>query len=227
MNKPITNGRVTRWLLLLQEFNITVLDRHRKYNVVVDFLSRIKNEDDYIPIDDSFPDEHIFSLSVNTPCFVDMENYLATRKLPSHLSPHEKQKIITQSANYSWVGHERFRTGPDLIIRICVQEDEVIEILRSCHDGPCSGHFYDKRTTYKVLHSGYYWPRIFKYAAKYVRSCDSFQRIGRPMLADEIPLHSQVMIEPFEKWALNFVGPILPMYRTNNYILGCMDYVTK
>jgi hypothetical protein len=25
MNKPITNGRVTRWLLLLQEFDITML----------------------------------------------------------------------------------------------------------------------------------------------------------------------------------------------------------
>jgi hypothetical protein len=120
MNKPITNGRVTRWLLLLQEFNITVLDRPGKDNVVADFLSRIKNEDDDIPVDDSFPDEHLFSLSVNTPWFVDMENYLATRKLPSHLSPHEKWKIITQSANYSWVGHDLFRTGPDLIIRRCV-----------------------------------------------------------------------------------------------------------
>lgn len=27
MNKPITNVRITRWLLLLQEFNITVIDR--------------------------------------------------------------------------------------------------------------------------------------------------------------------------------------------------------
>jgi hypothetical protein len=95
MNKPITNGQVTRWLLLLQEFNIIVLDRPGKDNVVVDFLSRTKNEDDDIHVDDSFPDEHLFSLSVNTPWVVDMENYLATRKLPSHLSPHEKQKIIT------------------------------------------------------------------------------------------------------------------------------------
>jgi hypothetical protein len=109
-----------------------------------------------------------------------MENYLATRKLPSHLSPHEKQKIITQSDNYSWVGHDIFHTGLDLIIRRCVREDEVPEILRSCHDGPCGGHFFDKCTTYKVLHSGYYWPSIFKDAAKYVRSCDSCQRIGRP-----------------------------------------------
>jgi hypothetical protein len=72
-----------------------VLDRPGKDNVVADFLSRIKNEDDDIPVDDSFPDEHLFALSVNTPWFLDMENYLATRKLPSHFSPHEKRKIIT------------------------------------------------------------------------------------------------------------------------------------
>jgi hypothetical protein len=39
MKKPITNGRVTRWLLLLQELNITMLDRPIKDNVVVDFIS--------------------------------------------------------------------------------------------------------------------------------------------------------------------------------------------
>jgi transposase InsO family protein len=78
-----------------------------------------------------------------------------------------------------------------------------------------------------VLHSGYYWPSIFKDAAKYVRSCDSCQRIGRPTSADEIPLRAQVMIEPFEKWALDFVGPISPMSRKKNYILVCTDYVTK
>jgi hypothetical protein len=38
MNKPITNARVTRWLLLLQEFDITIVDRPGKENVVVDFL---------------------------------------------------------------------------------------------------------------------------------------------------------------------------------------------
>jgi hypothetical protein len=227
MNKPITNGRVTRWLLLLQECNITVLDRPGKDNVVVDFLSQIKNEDDGILIDDSFPDKHLFSLSVNTPWFADMANYLATRKLPSDLSPHEKRKINTHSANYSWVGHDIFCTGPDLIIHRCVREEEIPEILRSCHDGPCGGHFSNKRTTYKVLHPGYYWPSIFKDATKYVRSYDSFQRIGRPTSSDKIPLQTQVMIEPFEKWALNFVGPISPMSRRKNYILVCMDYVTK
>ena len=120
MNERITNGQVTRWLLLLQEFNITILDQPGKDNLVADFLSCIKNEDDDIVVDDSFPDEHFFSLSVNTPWFADMEKYLATRKLPSHLSPHEKRKIIMQSANYSWVGHELLCACHDLIIHRCV-----------------------------------------------------------------------------------------------------------
>ena len=54
MNKPNTNGRITRWLLLLEEFNITILDRSRRENLVVDFLSRINNDNgDPIHVDDS------------------------------------------------------------------------------------------------------------------------------------------------------------------------------
>ena len=78
------------------------------------------------------------------------------------------------------------------------------EILHACHDGPCGGHFSNKRTTYKVLHSGYYWPSNFKDAARYVRGCDSFQRMGRPMLSDEMPLRPQVMIDLLRSGLLIF-----------------------
>ena len=103
----------------------------------------------------------------------------------------------------------------------------MIDILHACHDGSCGGHFSDKQTTYKVLHSGYYWPSIFKGAAKYVKGCDNCQRMGIPMSSDQMPLQSQVMIEHFEKWALDFVEPISPMSHKKKYILVCTDYVTK
>jgi hypothetical protein len=62
---------------------------------------------------------------------------------------------------------------------------------------------------------------------KYVVSYDDCQRMGIPTSVDEMPLQAQVVIEPFEKWALDFVGPINPMSRKKKYILVCIDYVTK
>ena len=154
-NKPITNGKVTWWLLLLQEFNITIIDRTNRVNFVVDFLSRIQHDDGAKPVDDTFPDKHPFVVFVQTPWFADITNYLATGKLPNHLSPHEKRRIIVQSSNYSWVDNDLFHTDPDLIIRRCVWEDKMTEIIHEYHDGPCGGHFSDKWITYKLLHSGY------------------------------------------------------------------------
>jgi hypothetical protein len=51
--------------------------------------------------------------------------------------------------------------------------------------------------------------------------------MGRLIAADEMPLQPQVLIEPIEKWPLDFVGPINPLLRKKRYILVCTDYVTK
>ena len=37
----------------------------------------------------------------------------------------------------------------------------------------------------------------------------------------------QIIIEPFYKWELDFVGPINPTLKKKKYILVCTDYVTK
>jgi len=117
MNKLITNGRVTRWLLLLQESNVTVLDRPRKKNTIVDFLSIIQNIKDNTLVEDKFPDEYLFAITTQTPSFADIANYLVTGKLPSHMFPKEKRKIIQASENYSWITNELYKIGPDLMIR--------------------------------------------------------------------------------------------------------------
>jgi hypothetical protein len=78
-----------------------------------------------------------------------------------------------------------------------------------------------------VLHLVYYWPTIFQDDKRYVRSCDSCQRMGQPIQPNEIPLQTQLMIEPFEKWDLDFLGPINPPSNQNVHILVCTYYVTK
>ena len=42
-----------------------------------------------------------------------------------------------------------------------------------------------------------------------------------------MPLQPQVLIDPFEKWALDFIGPINTPSKGKRYILVCTDYVTK
>ena len=226
MNKSVTNARVTRWLLLLQEFDITIVDRPGKENVVADFLSRLKTNEN-IPVDDSFPDEYLFAVSAHSPWYADIANYLVAGKLPSHISHRENRKIIQQSSRYSWISGCLFHTGLDQEIWRCIGENEIYDVLKACHDGPCGRHFVDKRTAHKVLRMGYYWPSLFKDARKYVRAYNSCQRMGQPNHRDEMPLNPQVILEPFERWALDFIDLINPPSNQKVYILVCTDYMTK
>lgn len=97
MNKPIINGRISRRLLLMQEFNITILDRPGKDNQVIDFLSRLHLSGDIVLVSNNFPDEHLFAITVKNPWFIDIANYLSFGKLSSHFTNKEKKKIIRVS----------------------------------------------------------------------------------------------------------------------------------
>jgi hypothetical protein len=57
---------------------------------------------------------------------------------------------------------------------------------------------------------GYYWPSIFRDVKKYVQTCDNCQRMGKPCQVDEMPLKAQIVVEPFERWEIDFVGLFNP-----------------
>jgi hypothetical protein len=156
-----------------------------------------------------------------------VENYLAIRRLPAHLSSRERKLIVQCSARFAWISGYLFHIGADLQIRRCVRDDEIYDILKARHDEPYGGHFTDHRTGHKILQMGYYWPSIFRDMKKYVQTCDSCQQIGKPGQVDEMPLKAQVVAKPFERWALEFIGPFNPKLNQKAYILVAMDYMTK
>lgn len=82
MSKPINNGRITKRILLWQNFNITVLDKLVKKNTVVDFVSRMQNINTKDLVEDSFLDEYPFAISTKSPWFIEIANYFSTRKFP-------------------------------------------------------------------------------------------------------------------------------------------------
>ena len=75
MNKLDVNARIIRWLLLLQQFDLTNIDKPGKENVVADFLSRLAlptGEEGMV--DDQLLDGHLFAISTLSPWFADIGN---------------------------------------------------------------------------------------------------------------------------------------------------------
>ncbi|KAL1189314.1 putative mitochondrial protein [Cardamine amara subsp. amara] len=61
LTKKDAKLRLLRWILLLQEFDLEIKDKKEIENGVADHLSRMKICDE-VPLDDSLPDEHVYSV---------------------------------------------------------------------------------------------------------------------------------------------------------------------
>lgn len=61
-----------------------------------------------------------------------------------------------------------FKCGQDYVLRRCIRQDEVFNILRAYHDEPSGGHYSKKRIIHKVLETRYYWSSLHKDVKKYV-----------------------------------------------------------
>ena len=228
MTKKDAKPRLIRWVLLLQEFDVEIKDKKVTENLVADHLSRLEGARDDFPVNDEFPDEKLFSIEDKrvVPWFADFVNYLVAKVVPPEFNYQQKKRLFAHLKHYYWEEPILYRHCADQVIRRCVPEDEMHSILNHCHTLPCGGHFGGKRTTAKVLQSGFYWPTLFKDAHQFVSTCDECQRMGNISKKDEPPMHPILEVELFDLWGIDFMGPFPASY-SNLYILLAVDYVSK
>jgi hypothetical protein len=97
LSKKDSKARLVRWILLLQEFDITIKDKKDTENVVVDHLSRLTTDSrfDITPIDDYFPDDSLLFVST-MPLFANIVNFLISRPLTAHWSTQDRRKFLNE-----------------------------------------------------------------------------------------------------------------------------------
>ncbi|GJR56400.1 reverse transcriptase domain-containing protein [Tanacetum coccineum] len=163
-NKKDAKARLLRWVLLLQEFDFSVIDTKGAENYAADHLSRLENpyENVFDPkeINETFPLETLNMVTShddqNTLWFSDIANYHAGNFLVKGMTSQQKRKFFKDIKHYFWDDPYLFRTCADQIIRRCVFGQEALEILKACHEGPTGGHHSANITARKVFGSGYF-----------------------------------------------------------------------
>ena len=97
MEKKDAKPRLIRWVLLLQEFDLHIIDRKGAENPVADNLSRLENVlDDPLPIDDSFTNEQLDAINVshNTPWYANYDNYIVPKYISPNCTYQQKKKFF-------------------------------------------------------------------------------------------------------------------------------------
>ena len=66
-------------------------------------------------------------------------------------------------------------------------------------------------------------------AISYAWRYDVYQHVAKPSQRDEMSLVPHVTLQPFDKWAVDFVGPINPPGKRTGvrYIITATDYLTR
>ena len=101
-------------------------------------------------------------------------------------------------------------------------------VLSAAHDSPLAGHMGAGKTRERVWND-FYWPGICSDIRRYCASCDSCQRTTPRGRLHKVPLGRMMVPQtPFEKVAVDLIGPILPpSERGHRYALVMVDYATR
>jgi hypothetical protein len=77
VNKPVLGGRICRWLLLFQEVDFEVIVKLGKLNAGPDHLSRVRNGEEPMNLEDKFPYAQLFSVQIADDYFTEIIQYLS------------------------------------------------------------------------------------------------------------------------------------------------------
>ena len=281
MNVKADTGRMARWALALQGYDLTVIHRKGLINKNADALSRreydIETElvtdldtptyVDLLPVEtvatsfyyecDDVNDERcddsgdptvqatvtIASLIGSSigeaerlcPEIGPMYNYMLNNELPAE--DKIARQIVIESDQYGMRNdtlYHIFSPRTKGVLKMDKLINQVVvplklrnQILSEYHDSLVGGGHQGFDRTYYAIKSEYYWSGMYADVDKYVKQCKACQHAKRNYNGHPAALHPLPVAAVFQRWHMDFLGPLKKAEGGEQYILLVVDSFSR
>ncbi|UYV78188.1 hypothetical protein LAZ67_16000412, partial [Cordylochernes scorpioides] len=207
------SGRLARWALKLQEFDVTVIYKSGRKHKDADCLSRS-------PLENDQPSAVMSLTNVDIEQTKDPDLAKIIDNLNSGYTRKEFSIIdgILYKKNYSTTGRPWLMMIPKHLRS---------EVMADLHDAPTAGHLGFART-YDKIKKRFYWPGLYRTVRQYVSHCRECQRRKKLPRRPAGQLVSIPPVEkPFYKIGVDLLGRFPVSKDGNRWIIVCTDYMTR
>ncbi|KAI4899348.1 hypothetical protein NFI96_008696 [Prochilodus magdalenae] len=225
MSRPNPTGRLARWCLRLQDFDIRIIHKPGAQNQVPDALSRNPVQSDQGPTD-LLPEhaviagldlraqpvveltnkEHLQRLQHDDPALAAILQKLESSQCTELEGDWETKFVIHEGLLYYKDSSVSCSLHPLKDLKLYTPESIRGSLLKYFHDHPTAGHLGITKTVAR-LRLRFFWPKMRKDVKTYVLSCPVCQ-LTKPSQKKPagllVPVHAS---EPWEVAGVDFVGP--------------------
>ncbi|XP_055343594.1 uncharacterized protein LOC129591802 isoform X2 [Paramacrobiotus metropolitanus] len=222
VNIQSPSGRLVRWALRLQEFDLVIRHKSGAKHADGDCLSR------YPPATETGV---LAVMAVREETGPTTQAMLDAQSTDPWIQEVMEQMDSVKSVQKVYAVkdgllYREWKSQGDKHLLLAVPKALRFEVLAFCHDDPMGGHLGFARTWDRVR-KRFFWPQAINFTEQYVASCAPCQARNRLTTKAAGPIQSFCPERPFEMLAMDFLGPLPRSKRGNQYILVVTDLFTK
>lgn len=222
MNVRDPGSRLARWNLQLQEYDFEIEHKSGKGNTNADALSRSREAftrigavESFVPVIES---ARIKEEQEKDPGLAKILNRVADDTADEGAYFKNSIGVLCKRRLENNEGRAQER--------VLIPRSLVDVVLRAYHDAPFSGHFGVRKTLAKIS-AKYIWTGMRGDVKRHCDSCESCQ-LRKTGQRKRAPMERfNEVREPFERTALDIVGPLPTTTEGNKYVLVFVDHFTK